>query len=168
MTDATGITGLGHTGLWVEDLAAMRAFYVEVLGLTVTDEDLDVGIVFLSSQPEVEHHEMVLQSGRRAGPRTQLVHQISWRVGSIEDLQAFDRCFAERNIPVQQRVTHGNALGIYFFDPEGNRLEVYWATGDEVAQPFRKIVAMELAPGALLEESQRLVGAPGERYQPVT
>ncbi|HUZ21981.1 MAG TPA: VOC family protein [Acidimicrobiales bacterium] len=166
MTSSTGITGLGHVGLWVDDLDVMRDFFVEVLGLTVTDEDAELGMVFLSSCPETEHHEMVLQAGRRAATDTRLVHQISWRVESIEQLQAFDRCFAERGIRVQQRVTHGNALGIYFFDPEGNRLEVYFATGEEVPQPFRKTISMDLPPERLLAESRRLVDTGGERYQP--
>ena len=55
------VLGLGHTGLWVTDLAVMRDFYERVVGLTVTDEDEEQGIVFLSAQPEVEHHEFVLQ-----------------------------------------------------------------------------------------------------------
>ena len=33
------VIGLGHTGLWVNDLAKMRDFYERVIGLTVTDED---------------------------------------------------------------------------------------------------------------------------------
>ena len=33
------ILGLGHTGLWVTDLAGMREFYERVIGLSVTDED---------------------------------------------------------------------------------------------------------------------------------
>ena len=51
------ILGLGHTGLWVTDLPTMRDFYERVIGLTVTDEDEEQGIVFFSAQPDVEHHE---------------------------------------------------------------------------------------------------------------
>ena len=80
------IVELGHTGLWVDDLAAMRAFYTRVLGLTVTDEDDELGIVFLSSRPELEHHELVLQRGRTAPRAAKLTHQISWRVDSNECL----------------------------------------------------------------------------------
>jgi catechol 2,3-dioxygenase-like lactoylglutathione lyase family enzyme len=45
------ITGLGHTGFWVDDLEKMRDFYSRVLGLTVTDEDEERRIVFFSSRP---------------------------------------------------------------------------------------------------------------------
>ena len=38
------ITGLGHTGFWVDDLEKMRDFYTRVMGLTVTDEDEDASL----------------------------------------------------------------------------------------------------------------------------
>ena len=60
------VVGLGHTGLWVDDLEKMRDFYERVIGLTVTDADDEQGIVFFSAQPDVEHHEFVLQRGRTA------------------------------------------------------------------------------------------------------
>jgi len=65
------VVGLGHTGLWVDDLEKMRDFYERVIGLTVTDEDDEQGIVFFSAQPDVEHHEFVLQRlpARHLDPR---------------------------------------------------------------------------------------------------
>src|SRR3954469_1978290 len=110
------ITGLGHTGFWVNDLQKMRDFYTRVLGLTVTDEDPELGIVFFSARPTEEHHEFVLATGRTAPPGTLLTHQVSWRVDSLEDVLAFHRRFRDEGIEVQQEVTHGNAIGIYFFD----------------------------------------------------
>ncbi|MFF5143043.1 hypothetical protein ACFY6U_25490 [Streptomyces sp. NPDC013157] len=38
----------------------MRDFYTRVLGLTVTDEDEELGIAFLSAQPEREQFGPVL------------------------------------------------------------------------------------------------------------
>src|SRR5580704_6658034 len=69
----------------------MRDFYERVIGLTVTDEDEEQGIVFFSAQPDVEHHEFVLQRGRTAPPGSMLSHQVSWRVDSVETLQAYQR-----------------------------------------------------------------------------
>src|SRR3954467_6440126 len=77
------IAGLGHTGFWVHDLEKMRDFYSRVIGLTVTDEDEERGIVFLSSRPDEEHHEFVLQRGRTAPDGAKLTHQVSWRVDSL-------------------------------------------------------------------------------------
>lgn len=162
-----GIVELGHTGLWVTDLDRMRAFYTQLMGLTVTDEDPEIGIVFLSSRPDVEHHEFVLQRGRTAAPGAKLTHQISWRLDSIEALVDCHRRFREAGVSVQQEVTHGNALGIYFFDPEGNRNEVYWLTGAEVPQPFRKSIDLDLPLEQILDESTRLVTDGAPAYQPV-
>jgi len=43
------ILELGHTGLYVNDLAVMRDFCERGLALTVTDEDSAQGTIFLSS-----------------------------------------------------------------------------------------------------------------------
>ena len=61
------VSGLGHVGIYVNDLMKQRDFYSRVMGLEVTDEDLeDRGMVFLSANPEEEHHEFVLMKGRSA------------------------------------------------------------------------------------------------------
>ncbi|MGH9087057.1 MAG: VOC family protein [Acidimicrobiales bacterium] len=162
------IVELGHTGLWVLDLALMRDFYTRVLGLTVTDEDPEVGMVFLSSRPDVEHHEMVLAVGRTAPMDTRQTHQISWRVDDLESLLAFKRRFDAEGVRLQQVVTHGNAFGIYFFDPEGNRGEVYWLTGRPVSQPFRKTIDLDQDPDAIFADAISLLTDGGPDYQPVT
>lgn len=161
------VTKLGHTGLWVDDLATMRDFYTRIVGLTVTDEDDELGIVFLSARPEEEHHEFVLQVGRTAPPGARLQHQMSLVVDSVETLQAYYRTFVAEGVPIQQVVTHGNAFGIYFFDPEGNRNEVYWRTGTAVAQPFRKSLDLEQDVEAVLAQAARLLTDGRPNYQPV-
>jgi catechol-2,3-dioxygenase len=161
------IAELGHTGLWVEDLERMRDFYVRVLGLHVTDEDPELGMVFLSARPDVEHHELVLQEGRTAPLGSRLVHQISWRLDSLESLREYHRRLVDEGVQIQQVVTHGNALGIYFFDPEGNRDEVYWPTGMDVPQPFRKTLDLDQPAEDVLAQAERLLNDGGPAYRPV-
>ena len=165
--DSMGITGLGHTGFWVDDLATMRDFYHRVLGLTITDEDEERGIVFFSARPAEEHHEFVLQRGRTAPPGAKLTHQVSWRVDSLETILAFHQRFREEGVEVQQEVTHGNAIGIYFFDPEGNRNEVYLRIEQDVRQPFRKTLNLDQDAAGVLAEAQRLLTDGGPNYQAV-
>lgn len=160
------ITGLGHTGLWVYDLPKMRDFYERVMGLTVTDEDTQLGIVFFSARPTEEHHEFVLQKGRTSAVGEKQQHQISWRVESLDDIRAFHRLFKQEQIPVQQEVTHGNAFGIYFFDPEGNRNEVYLRIEKDVRQPFRKSIDFSMEPQDIYAEADRLLADGGASYQP--
>lgn len=166
--DTMPITGLGHTGFWVDDLKRMRDFYERILGLTVTDEDEELGIVFLSARPDEEHHEFVLARGRSAPMGTLLTHQVSWRVDSLESILEFHRKFQEEGIDVQQEVTHGNAIGIYFFDPEGNRNEVYLRVERDVRQPFRKSLNLDQEPAGVLADAERLLAAGGAAYQPET
>jgi catechol-2,3-dioxygenase len=165
---APRVRRLGHVGLYVRDLEMVRDFYRDMLGLTVTDEDLEAGILFLSARPDEEHHELALQRGRGTDDSVPMIQQVSWQVDSVEELQAFHRLFKQRGIPVQQEVTHGNALGIYFFDPEGNRNEVYYQIKEDVRQPFRKTIDLDLPAEQVLAESKRLVEEGGPAYQPVT
>ena len=163
-----GIAELGHTGLWVNDLEVMTTFYSAVLGLQVTDRDDELGIVFLSARPRAEHHEMVLQRGRTAEDGAKLTHQISWRLDSLEALVEFHRRFRDSGIPVQQEVTHGNAFGIYFFDPEGNRNEVYLRIERDVRQPFRKSLDLDQDHDQILAQADELLADGGPRYRPVS
>lgn len=161
------IAELGHTGLWVYDLPKMRDFYERVLGLTVTDQDEGHGIVFFSSRPETEHHEFVIQVGRTAAIGDRQQHQISWRVESLDDVIAFHHRFRREGVAVQQEVTHGNAFGIYFFDPEGNRNEVYLRIDRDVRQPFRKSIDFSMQPEQIYAEAERLLAEDTPTYQPV-
>jgi catechol 2,3-dioxygenase-like lactoylglutathione lyase family enzyme len=160
------IAELGHTGLWVYNLAKMRDFYERVLGLSVTDEDEGHGIVFFSSRPSVEHHEFVIQVGRTAAIGDKQEHQISWRVESLADITDYHHRFEREGVKVQQEVTHGNAFGIYFFDPEGNRNEVYLRLDRDVRQPFRKSIDFGRSPEEIYAEAERLLADGGAAYQP--
>ena len=127
----------------------------------------ELGIVFFSSQPEREHHEFVLQRGRTAPAGSKLTHQVSWRVDSLETIVDFHRRFRAEGVEVQQEVTHGNAIGIYFFDPEGNRNEVYLRIERDVRQPFRKTLNLDQDEAAIWAEAERLLADGGPAYQPV-
>jgi catechol 2,3-dioxygenase-like lactoylglutathione lyase family enzyme len=111
------IEGLGHVGIHTEDLLKMRDFYTRVLGLQIADEDLDRGIVFLSANPEDEHHEFVLAKGRDVPPGAKVLQQVSFKVKSPEDLREYHHRVEAEQLVVDRFVSHGNALGLYFFDP---------------------------------------------------
>src|SRR4051812_47239810 len=80
------IVELGHVGLFTDDLANLSDFYCEVLGLFHTDGSVDAGIIFLSSRPSFEHHELVLVQRRDGeGPKGR-VNQVSWRGDTLAGL----------------------------------------------------------------------------------
>lgn len=161
------IAELGHVGLNCFDLATMRDFYSSMLGLTVTDGSVEEGIVFLSARPEEEHHELALAGGRTAAEDVKLVQQVSWRVDSLATLLDFHKRFKEAGVKIQQEITHGNAYGIYFWDPEGNRIEVYVRVPLKVTQPFRKAIDYDLSEEEFLAEAQRLLEEDGPAFQGV-
>lgn len=163
------IAELGHVGLLVHDLPRMKAFYTEVMGLTVTDEDPNAGLTFMSARPDVEHHEFLLAPGRTAGPEDKLIQQISFRVDDLETLVRFHHLLNDpaSGATVQQEVTHGNAFGIYFFDPEGNRIEVYLRIDDKVSsvpQPYRKHMNFAATPEEIWQQAEQLLAEEGPVY----
>ena len=132
------VTSLGHVGLYVRDIARSKAFYRDILGLKISDENQLTGSTFMTAKDRLEeHHELLLVPGREDG---KVVQQISFRCASLADLKQFHRLFLERNVPIIRTVSHGNAVGIYFHDPDGNQVEVYWPTGIDWPQPFGKPV----------------------------
>jgi catechol 2,3-dioxygenase-like lactoylglutathione lyase family enzyme len=152
------ITGLGHVGIYVDDLMKQRDFYTRVMGLTIADEDLEGrGMVFLSTDPVAEHHEFVLMKGRVTSEDARVIQQISFKVGSIDDMRDFKARLEAENLQIERIVSHGNAFGMYFFDPEGNRLEVYYKTGYPVPQPHGDPLDLERSDAELLADAKELL-----------
>ena len=153
-----GIEGLGHVGIYADDLMKQRDFYTRVIGLKVADEDLEGrGMCFLSSDPEREHHEFVLMKGREAPEGTKLIQQISFIVPTIDDLREHYHRLQAENVKIDRIVSHGNAFGMYFFDPEGNRIELYYKTGFNVPQPHGDPIDLEESNEKLLADARALI-----------
>jgi len=152
------ITGLGHVGIYADDLMKQRDFYTRVMGLTIADEDLEGrGMVFLSTDPVAEHHEFVLMKGRVTSDDARVIQQISFKVGSIDDMRAFKARMEAEDLQIERIVSHGNAFGMYFFDPEGNRLEVYYKTGYPVPQPYGDPIDLNKTDAELLADAKALL-----------
>ncbi len=129
------VTGLGHVGFYVSDFERSVDFYTRVLGLKASDLDWNRRFAFLSAHPDEEHHEVFLMDAAdKVAPEG--LQQASFRCGSLEDVMQFKEVFAAENVRIDQEITHGNAVSIYFFDPDGHRLEVYWKAPREVHPPF--------------------------------
>lgn len=128
-----------HIGLYVTDIKRMEDFYARFLGFTVTDRGSlgPVDLVFLSRDPK-EHHQIVLATGRPPNPVFNTVNQISFRVPHLAALREFHRGLAKEAVTEVAPVTHGNALSLYFRDPEGNRIELFLDTPWYVDQPCRE------------------------------
>jgi catechol-2,3-dioxygenase len=137
---------VSHVGFYVTDLPRMERFYVDVLGYVVTDRGQlgETGLVFLSQHPE-EHHEIVLASGRPGNLPFNIINQISLRAADLSSLKKVFRRISGVGVADLQPVTHGNAISLYFRDPEGNRVEVFIDTPWYVAQPHRVAIDVTLS-----------------------
>ncbi len=154
------IEALGHVGVYAEDLMKQRDFYSRVLGLQIADEDLENrGMVFMSADPKREHHEFVLMKGRVTRDDAKVIQQISFIVNSVEDLKEYHQRLKAENITIERTVSHGNALGMYFFDPEGNRIELYYRTGFDVPQPHGDVIDLEESVEQLLDVARAAIPA---------
>ena len=121
------VVGLGHVGIYVQDLAKMTEFYRDFLGLTVTK--INPAMVFFSTDPMRVDHEVVIMKGRPSAEDPHLINQISLRVPTLAELREFKRRVVERGYKIVSLVTHVSAIGCYFSDPEGNTTELFWLTG---------------------------------------
>ena len=154
------VEALGHVGIYAEDIMKQRDFYTRVVGLQIADEDLDGrGMTFLSSDPEREHHEFVLMKGRVLSDGAKVIQQISFIVPGLDDLKEYHRRLKAENIEIDRIVSHGNAFGMYFFDPEGNRIELYCKTGFPVPQPYGEPIALEASNEEMLEIARAAIPA---------
>lgn len=157
------IARLGHVGIHCNDLERQKRFYRDVLGLQITDEETQLGMVFMSSRPEEEHHEFLLCGGRNVEDRDAfLLQQVSFRCNSLKDVIGFYRRLKQSNVQFDMVVSHGNAVGVYFRDPEGNRLEVYWPTGLKARQPYLQKVDLSRPPEEILRDIEDSVRQHGE------
>ena len=158
-----------HMGIFCRDLERMTAFYCEVFNLVRTDHGhghtMDFDIQFLSGSPD-QHHQVVLASGRAAdAPST--VMQISFKVQSLDQLREARRRALALAATKLRAMSHGNALSIYFDDPEGNRIEVYLDTPWHVSQPHGQALDLELPDAQVWAEVERICRA-DPSFKPMT
>jgi catechol-2,3-dioxygenase len=158
-----GIEKLGHVGIYANDLENMRDFYTRVVGLQVADEAPNA--VFLSSNPDREHHEFVMF--KSSGPEQKTcVQQISFSCEKLEDIVQYYNRFKDNGVKFRSVTSHGNAVGLYFYDPEGNVCEVYWTTPWKAHQPYSVAVDLTRALDEvkrIVEEDVKVYGSSGHR-----
>ena len=128
---------LAHVGVTCFDIDRMIDFYTVVFRLQLTDRGLGktfpFPLAFLSSSPE-QHHQLAFSQNRPEGA-VSTVMQLSFKVDSLENLREARRRALQNGATRMRNLNHGNALSIYFMDPEENLVEVYLDTPWYVAQP---------------------------------
>jgi catechol-2,3-dioxygenase len=149
------VVGLGHVGIYTWDLEKMVAFYRDFMGMQLTKQNWKAGMVFLSTDPARSDHEIALMRGRPPGEVPHLINQISLRVETLDDLRDFHRRIQDAGYQIDEVVSHCSAIGCYFFDPEGNRTEVFWLTGRPCWVPAAEPVDLSRTDDELLAQVDR-------------
>jgi catechol 2,3-dioxygenase len=110
------VTRASHAVLGVTDLAKSRAFYVDLIGLIVSDEHRDA--IYLRGVAEACHHSLVL---RRAGEAQ--CERVGMRCFTEEDLEKAKAHFEKAGLPARwvERPYQGRTLHVS--DPLGVPLE---------------------------------------------
>jgi catechol 2,3-dioxygenase len=129
-----------HAVITVRDIDLMVKFYCDTLGFVVADRgglppaDDGPEIAFLSGSSS-DHHQIAFLSVRGPEAATSLNHS-AFRVESIAEVkETIARIAADDRVADGAAVTHGNAISVYFKDPEDNGIEVFCDSPWHVKQP---------------------------------
>jgi catechol 2,3-dioxygenase len=122
------IKRVGHLVLKVKDLERSRKFFTEVLGFPQVGEN-DRGMLFFSTDVVDNHHMLALRQAKPGAPLPEPeqigMEHVSFELATFAELQEAYRKFKDNNVKIRMTVFHGVAKSIYFYDPDGNQLEVY-------------------------------------------
>ena len=110
------VTRASHAVLNVKDLGKSRAFYVDLIGFIVSDEDKDA--LYLRGVAEACHHSLVLKRASTAE-----AERVGMRCFTEEDLERAKPYFKNAGLPAQwvERPYQGRTLHVS--DPLGAPLE---------------------------------------------
>jgi catechol 2,3-dioxygenase len=109
------------------------------------------------SASEDQHHQIVLSEGRSPDSKVSTIMQVSFLVPDLAELR-WNRDQAEALGAYEMRpMNHGNAWSLYYFDPEGNRVEVYLDTPYYVNQPYGTPLDLSKSEDQLLAETFAMV-----------
>jgi catechol-2,3-dioxygenase len=149
---------LGHVTLYADNPDLLGAFYRDLFGMEIVGRAPTGSSIFLGGRPQEENHEVAFIHNRQAA-------HFGLKVASPADLLAYYQEVKARGLKMGPLYNHGFALSLFFQDPEGNLLEVYWPTGRE---DFAPPVFTPLELEGQTEESLRRLVAEMPSPRPLT
>jgi catechol 2,3-dioxygenase len=99
-------------------------FYQEALGMELVQGR--EGMAFLSFG--TQHHDVALFKvrGEPAQGTLGLSHVAFEMEGGMDELREAHQRLLDMGAPIRSVTDHGMTHSVYFFDPDGNRLEIYY------------------------------------------
>lgn len=152
-------TRIGHVHLRVSDLDRAIAFYRDVMGLDV-QQLYGAQAAFLSAGGYHHHIGLNTWDSRGGTPpakgTTGLYHTAFVYPDRPALADAFKRVL-DAGVPITGAADHGVSQAIYFDDPDGNGIEIYWDRAPEdwprTADGALKMTNTPLDLDALLAEA---------------
>ena len=118
---------LGHVNIYVRNAGLSHKWYEDILGLHTYDF-IPGRAAFMSANLDESHEIALMEVGEDALlPQQGQVglNHMAWRMKSLDDLKELYHRLEEKNVSARP-AAHGLSLGIYFKDPDGNGIEVYY------------------------------------------
>ena len=137
------INKVGHVVLNVRDVAASVKFYSEGLGMEVMAHNQERHIAFLSFG--TQHHDIALFKAPEGAERSELgLNHIAMQIeGGEQELGELYGRLVKTGATIDRTTDHGLTRSVYFFDPDGNRLEIFC----EMMEPEEGIEAIRNTQG---------------------
>jgi catechol-2,3-dioxygenase len=151
------LSRLRHVNLRVADVERSKWFYTEVLGLRIAEQDPEHGGVFTTLGEsfhafDFAQHPHADAVQRPARDQVGLLH-VAFQVDSYDALREAYVQLLRNGVPIDHATDHVNQRSLYFYDPDGNGLEIYYEL------PY----ALELFPEGRADADTRLpVGGPDD------
>jgi catechol 2,3-dioxygenase len=124
------LTRIGHVALRVADVERSRAFYTKLLGFEVVEEDPEHGGVFMALEGLSHTIDLFpVDDPRRAPAQTPGavgVRHVAFLVESEQALKEAYVTLQANGVTIVRAVDHVSQKSIYFHDPDGNLLEIYY------------------------------------------
>jgi catechol 2,3-dioxygenase len=124
---------LDHVNIFVRNAGNAYRWYTGLLGLHTQDIFYFPGTdriraAFLSCDPGHAHDIALFEAGEDAPlqEKGQVgLNHVAWRMATLEDLKEMYGRLQDQGVPVRV-ADHSVSIGVYFSDPDGNGLEVYY------------------------------------------
>ena len=144
------LAGIGHVLLRVADEEASKRFYRDVLGFRVAEQDPEHGGVFLTLGDgfhtlDITQHPSPQDAVRPERGQLGLVH-IAFKVASYAALREAYTHLLDHGVEIARATDHVCQRSVYFNDPDGNGLEIYYEMPN----------ALALFPNGRGDEDERL------------
>jgi len=124
------LKGIGHINLRVADEAASKRFYTDILGFLVAEEDPEHGGVFMTLGDKFHTLDIRGHDDPARAPRPQRgqigLNHIAFEVHSYPALRDAYMHLVRNGVEILRATNHVNQRSIYFADPDGNMLEIYY------------------------------------------